>query len=138
MLDLNITTIIQMVNFFVVLYVLNAMLIKPVRAILQERKDKMDGLSGDAEAFEREASERLAAYEAELVRARNEGVALRDTARADGTKAQQDIVKSATAKAQEELMAVQAELRREAEATLNELRKEVSSLADKLAVKVMN
>ncbi len=138
MLDLNITTLIQMVNFFIALYVLNIMLVRPVRAILQERKDKMNGLSGDAEAFEREATERLAAYEADLARARNEGVAMRDAARNEAAKAQQDIVKNATSKAQEELVAVQDELKREAEATLNELRKEISKLADKLAVKVLN
>ncbi len=138
MLDLNITILIQMVNFFIALYVLNSLLIRPIRAILQERRDKVNGLTGDAEAFEREAQERLAAYEAELMRARNEGTSLRDEARLDATKTQQEIVKSATAKAQEELAKVQEELRLEAEATLAALRKQVSSLADQLATKVMN
>ncbi len=138
MLDLDITTLIQMVNFFIVLYVLNAMLIKPVRAILQERRDKMNGLSGDAEAFEREATDRLKAYEAELAKARNEGVALRDAARNEAATTQQDIMRKATATAQKELAKAQEELRLEAESTLNELKKNVSSLAEKLATKITN
>ncbi len=137
MLDLNITMLIQMVNFFIALYVLNVMLIKPIRAILQERRQKMDGLAGDAEAFEREAALRIEAYQAELSRARQEGVAMRDAARNEGVAKQQEIVGEAGRTAQEELAAAEASVRREAEATLQELKKQVGSLANKIATRVM-
>ena len=137
MLDLNITMLIQMVNFFIALYVLNMLLIKPIRAILQERRDKVDGLVGDAEAFEREATERLEAYQAELSRARHEGAVLRDAARNEGVKKQQEIVSEAGRKAQAELAKAHEAFRAEASATLAELKQQVSGLAEKLAVRVM-
>ncbi len=137
MLDLNITMLIQMVNFFIALYVLNVLLIRPIRAILQERRAKMDGLVNDAEGFEREAEERLEAYQADLSRARQEGSALRDAARNEGVKKQQEIIGEAGRSAQAELAKAQEAFRAEADATLVELRKQVSGLADKLAVRVM-
>ncbi len=137
MLDLNITMLIQMVNFFIALYVLNVLLIRPIRAILQERRAKVDGLVDAADGFEREAQERLDAYQAELSRARQEGSALRDAARSEGVKQQQEIVSAAGRTAQAELAKAQEAFRAEADATLNELKKQVSGLADKLATRVM-
>ena len=37
MLDLNITLLFQLVNFFIALYVLNLLLIRPIRAIMNAR-----------------------------------------------------------------------------------------------------
>ncbi len=138
MLDLNITTFIQMVNFFIALYVLNILLIRPVRAILQERREKMDGLNKEAGDFEHEAQKRIESYQAELARARQEGIALRDAARNEGAKKQQEIVSEAGRKAQSELAAAHATLRAEADATLSELKTQVKVLAGKLATRVMS
>ena len=44
MLDLNITLVFQLVNFFIALYVLNLLLIRPIREIIRKRKAVM--LSG--------------------------------------------------------------------------------------------
>lgn len=137
MLDLNITILFQMVNFFIVLYVLNILLIRPIRAILQERKDKMDDMSGEAEAFEREAKERLSAYQAELTRARQEAGLTREAARNEALAEQQRVVQTASQKAQAFLAEAQASIKVEAEATLAELQKQVKQLAGKLATRVM-
>ena len=41
MLDLNITLVFQLVNFFIALYVLNLLLIRPIREIIRKRKAVM-------------------------------------------------------------------------------------------------
>lgn len=136
MLDLNITVLFQMINFFVALYVLNILLIRPVRAVLRERKAKMEELSGEAAAFEHEAKERLDAYEAALAFARQEAVAAREQARAEGLTEQQRMVRDATQNAQTLLAEAQAGIRTEADAALAALRKRVKSLADTVAARV--
>ena len=137
MLNLDITMLIQMVNFFIALYVLNYLLIRPIRAILRERREKMDDISGEAGAFERAAEEKLAAYQAELARARQDAGLTRDAGRAEGVAAQQKIVGDASQKAQAYLAEAQATIKAEAAATLAELQKQVKSLAGKLATRVM-
>ena len=72
MLDLNITLLFQLVNFFIAIFVLNILLIRPIRDIIKKRNGVMDNLAGEADNFESQAAERLASYEAELARARQD------------------------------------------------------------------
>lgn len=137
MLDLNITMLFQLVNFFIALYVLNILLIQPIRSIILERKAKMDDLAGEAEAFDREAAERLAAYQAELTRARQDANATREQARAAALSEQQNIVGTAAKDAQAHLAEAQAAIKAEADAARAALRKQVKGLADKLAARVL-
>ena len=137
MLDLNITMLFQLVNFFIALYVLNILLIRPIRSILLERKAKMDDLAGEAEAFDREAAERLSAYQAALTRARQEANATREEARVAALVEQQEIVGTAGKDAQAHLAQAQAAIRAEADAALKSLRAQVKGLADKLAARVL-
>lgn len=69
MLDLNITLVFQLVNFFIALFMLNILLIRPIRTIIKKRNGIMDDMAGEADSFETQAAERLAEYEAELARA---------------------------------------------------------------------
>ena len=55
MLDLNITLVFQLVNFFIALYVLNLLLIRPIREIIRKRKAVMDDMSGESESYEYQA-----------------------------------------------------------------------------------
>ena len=59
MLDLNITLLFQLANFFIALIVLNILLIRPVREIIKKRNGLMDDLAGEADAFNAEATEKL-------------------------------------------------------------------------------
>lgn len=137
MLDLNITMLIQMVNFFIALFVLNYLLIRPIRAILQERREKMEDIGGEAGAFERDAAEKLASYQEALIHARQEAGLTREQGRTDGTAEQHQIMGVASQKAQAYLAEAQASIKAEANATLDELRKQVKSLAGKVATRVM-
>ena len=42
MLDLNITMLFQLANFLITLFVLNLLLIRPIRKIIRDRKALMD------------------------------------------------------------------------------------------------
>ena len=61
MLDLNITLVFQLVNFFIALYVLNLLLIRPIREIIRKRKAVMDDMSGESESYEYQAEQRMQA-----------------------------------------------------------------------------
>ena len=72
MLDLNITLVFQLVNFFIALYVLNLLLIRPIREIIRKRKAVMDDMSGESESYEYQAEQRLSDYDNQLTRARQD------------------------------------------------------------------
>ena len=137
MLDLNITLLFQLANFLIALFDLNILLIRPIRRIIRQRKDVMDGMRGEAESFEDEAAKRLDNYEAALVQARRDAARLCDEGRSAGAAEQQVIVGDAQKKAQEILAQTRRELKAEAQQTLAALRGQVASLSAMTAEKVL-
>lgn len=138
MLDLNVTLLIQLANFLITLFVLNLLLIKPIRKIIRERRALMDGLAGDAAGFEQKAKNSLADYEAQLTKARQEAALAREGGRAAGQKEQQVLVDEAQKQAQGILGEARDRLNAEAAACLTELRSQVGKLSQQLAGRVLN
>ena len=133
MLDLNITLVFQLVNFFIAIFVLNILLIRPIREIIKKRNGVMDNLAVEADSFESQAAERLANYEAELARARQDAGLTREEGRNAGLTEQQGIVGTAQKSARDILADTRRSLRGQAEATLSELRNQVSDFSARLA-----
>lgn len=137
MLDLNITLLFQLANFFIALVVLNILLIRPVREIIKKRNGIMDGMAAEADAFNAEAAEKLNAYEAELARARQEAGLTREESRQSGLSEQQDIVGEAQQSARQLLAENRTALRGQAEAALNELRNGISDFSARLGNRLL-
>ncbi len=137
MLDLNITMIFQLVNFLVAIYVLNILLIRPIRDIIKKRNGIMDGMAEEAESFEYQAAERLANYEAELARARQDAGLTREEGRAEGMVEQQKLVGDAQKSARDILAETRDSLQAQAAKTLDELRNQVSDFSARLAAKLI-
>ena len=133
MLDLNITMAFQMVNFLIAIYVLNILLIRPIRAIIKKRNGIMDGMAEEAESFEYQAAERLTAYEAGLARARQDAGSNREAGRAAGVVEQQKLVGEAQQSARDILAETRASLQAQAAETLETLRKQVGEFSSRLA-----
>ncbi|MBQ3060652.1 MAG: ATP synthase F0 subunit B [Desulfovibrio sp.] len=137
MLDLNITMLFQLVNFFVAIIVLNFLLIRPIREIIKKRNGVISDMTGEADSFESQAAQRLDNYEAELARARQEAGKARAAGREAGQAEQQAIVGNAQQKAREILDETRRKLQDEASVTLAALRDQVGGLSDKLADKLI-
>lgn len=137
MLDLNITLLFQLANFFIALVVLNILLIRPVRQIIKKRNGIMDDMAAEADSFNAEAAEKLNAYEAELARARQEAGLAREEGRQSGLNEQQDIVGEAQQSARQLLAENRTALRGQAEAALNELRNGISDFSARLGNRLL-
>ena len=133
MLDLNITLVFQLVNFFIALYVLNLLLIRPIREIIRKRKAVMDDMSGESESYEY----RLSDYDNQLTRARQDAGQNREKAREAGAAEQASLVAEAQKRAQEIIAETRRNLQAEADASLKELRGQVATLSGQLAERVL-
>ncbi len=133
MLDLNITLLFQLGNFFIAVFLLNVLLIKPIREVLKKRRSIVDGLTGEAEDFESRAEQKLADYDAALKQARQEAAQARLAGRQDGVAEQQTILAAAQKEAHAILDQARTKLQEEATATIQALRGEVSTLSKKIA-----
>ncbi len=138
MLDLNITMLFQLVNFLITIFVLNQLLIKPLRKVMRERKEMMASLATDAQTSEDKAKSSLDDYESQLTKARQDASSNRDSGRAAGVKEQQALLEEAQKKAQGILGEERKRLHAEAESSLQELRSKVGAYSQQLAARVLN
>lgn len=66
MINLNIAFLLQIINVFVLLAILNFLLFRPIRKIMAERDSEISGDKGKAIALDRDVQEKVALYEARL------------------------------------------------------------------------
>ncbi|MBO4335268.1 MAG: ATP synthase F0 subunit B [Desulfovibrio sp.] len=133
MLDLNITLLFQLANFFIAVYLLNVLLVRPVRQVLKKRQQIVDDMSGEAETFESQAEKSLSDYEAALKQARQEASQARLKGREQGLSEQQSLVSQAQKEARSILDQARVSLQKEANETLAALRAQAGALSEKLA-----
>jgi F-type H+-transporting ATPase subunit b len=137
MIDIDKTVLIQFVNFVISLFVLNLLLIRPVRDIIRKRAEKMAGLLEGAEAFAARADEKIKNYNAALEEARKAGALERGALREAGLAQEKQILEAAGADAAAKIAAERAAIGAEAGAAKNTLAGQVGALAQKVAAKVL-
>ena len=69
MVTIDITMVIQMINMVVLMFLLNGVLYKPVKKILKERSEKMQGMQNDVAKFEQNARLRQEEVDAKMSKA---------------------------------------------------------------------
>lgn len=137
MLDLNITLVFQFINFLIAIFLLNWLLIRPVRAIIKKRNGIMDGLASEADKFHSEAVARLNAYEAELAKARQQAGLAREEGKNAGLAELEAIVGKAQQSARQLLEENRATLQHQADQALAELRDSIDHFSTQMGKKLM-
>jgi F-type H+-transporting ATPase subunit b len=113
MIDIDSTFFIQLINFLLTVVFLNILLIKPIRDKIKERNTLMADQLSTIESFTANADEKLKGYEQALDSARQQGLELRKSMRAEGSGEEQQIMSAvgkevaATMKAAQEAIAAQ-------------------------------
>lgn len=138
MVDLTLGTILaQMLNFFILVWILARFAYKPLVSMMQERKERIAKDLADAQAARNEAEQFKADYAAQIANARQEAQQIVEKA-----------VQQAEATTREQLAAAREQIEREKERArqdivnerdraMNNLRNEVISLSVVMATKVV-
>lgn len=137
MVEINGTIFIQIVNFLVLIFVLNIVLYKPIRSILRQRKEKMQGLETSAQSTGQQAEERNQAYTDGLKEARLKGQKEKEVLMKAAKEEEQAMVSKINAKAQQELATVKEKIAKDTDAVRNALEKEVDAFASAITQKIL-
>ena len=129
MIELNITLIIQLVNFLILLALLNVLIYKPIRGIVKERQAKMSSDLTEIERFNDQARSKLDEYQAALDRARKEAADIRESEKKEAVAEEKDILAAASEEGATKLNAA----RKDIEAQSQEARKALSQQVKKYA-----
>lgn len=138
MIELNATLLIQMVNFLILLAILNLILYRPIRGIIKRRSEKLAADMNDVEKFNEQAGKKLQDYEQSLQEARSEAGAIRNEYRSEGSEKEKEIVDQAKQEAAQELEESRKQLRQQREEAQQKLLQEIDQYAEKVAQKVMS
>jgi len=87
MITMDITLVIQIINMFVLMFLLNGVLYKPVKKILKERSEKLQGMQVDISESETKARTRQEEVDAKMAKASGRAKAALDSARAEAQAA---------------------------------------------------
>lgn len=131
------TILVQIVNFLVLIYILNIVLYKPVRGMLNQRKAKVDGLVGSVDATNRQIEDRNRAFEEGIKAARAKGQEEKEARLQSALQEEQNIVAEINTRAKEELAAVKAKIAQDTDAVRTALERELDTFADAIAQKIL-
>ena len=126
----------QIILFFIVYWVLSKFAFKPIMAMLEERRRRIEEGQINAEKIKQQLAEAQTKYEETLARANAEAQRLIEEVKASGEKLADEKRQAALAEAQEIIRRTQEALGMERERTLAELKKEVGRLVAETTEKV--
>ena len=131
------STLIQIINFVFLIWVLNLLLYKPIRKILAQRKEKIDGLELSIETSAKDALEKDEAFSAGIKEARARGFKEKEALMQQATDEEKKIIADINRKAQAELAEIRNKIKKEAEVARESLQKEVDNFANQICQKIL-
>ncbi len=137
MIDLNITFLWQLVNFFVLLFLLKKYLYGPVTEMLDKRSEKIENDLQEARKQREEAKELKEQREKELKEARQKAQKIVEEAEARGEERAEEIVSAAEEEAERIKERRMAEIEQARQDAADELRRQVSNISLQVAGKFL-
>ena len=137
MISLDSSIVIQIVNFVFLICVLNIVLYKPIRKVLQLRREKISGLEKSIQTSERDLKEKDEALLAAIKAARERGLKEKESLLNSATEDEKKIIESIHRKAQEEFLAVREQIAKDADIVRGVLQKEIDEFAAAIGRKIL-
>lgn len=137
MIDFDITFFIQLANFLILLFLLNLLLFRPIRRVMDERKQITDGGHQRARDLEEQIQAKMSAYREKLQDAKSRAAEERSALRAAAGEEEARILSDAQKKAAAQLETIRSQVDQEAATAGQSLRDNAAQLAEQVASKVL-
>ncbi len=133
----DISLVYQMINFLVLLFVLNLVLYKPIRNVLLARKAKIEGMQNGAEKAQSDLVAGEDAYNSGLKQARSKGLKSKEAFIEEASKEEKEIIDRINKKAQANLADIKTQVAQETEQARKALEAEVEVYAKAIGEKIL-
>mgnify|MGYP001130405853 CR=1 FL=1 len=128
---------VQVANFLIILVVLNAVLIAPVRRMLKLRAETIAAQTSEIDGFTSSADAKIKNYQAALEEARSVAAAERTGLREQGLTEEKAILEAAGKQAGDSLKAARAKVADESKVAYDTMLAGVTGMAEKAASKIL-
>jgi F-type H+-transporting ATPase subunit b len=137
MINPDITLLIQMINFFILLIVLNLILFRPIRNIIKERNQIVENFNSDIASLTGEAQASMEEFEAKVLEARKEGVGRIQSMKDEGEQAEVELIATTTQEAQAKIEEARKKVASDIQDARTELQKQVQTFSVAVTEKIL-
>ncbi len=131
------SVVIQIVNFLLSIWILNLLLYKPIRKILIQRKEKMQGLELSIEMADKDAVEKDQSFAAGIKEARVKGLQEKEALIQQAADEEKRVVAEINRQAQAELADLREKIKKDAVVVRESLEKEIGDFASQISQKIL-
>jgi F-type H+-transporting ATPase subunit b len=136
-IELNLSFIIQLINFGILVLVLNIFLYKPIRKVLAERRQVIESAREKTDSVDTEVQSKMAQYEARLHAAKSEAGARRADALKVAQSEETAILEKARRQASESLASIRDRVAKEAGEARDLLKVQAEALSGDICEKIL-
>ncbi len=139
MLDIQLKWLIVLaIQFLVLLFILNAILFKPLMQIFKQRDDTVKGALDAAKDMGNKREESISRLNRELAESRTKAKETFESLKGEGVNKQKEVLSAAEAEAVGILEKAKAEIKTDAEKARNALRADIDKFSDEIVRKLVN
>jgi len=136
-IELNLAFFVQIINFGILVLVLNIFLFKPIRKVLAERRQIIDGAREKTASVDLEVQEKMALYEAKLRDAKTEAAARRAEALKQAQAEETSLLEKAKNDAAVTLGSIREKVAKEATEARTLLKQHAETLSADITEKIL-
>lgn len=133
LISINETVIVQLISFLIFLFIINRVMIAPLRGVMAERQQHLDGIRQDIEDAEKEMARLHHQQREQEAEVRREAAKLREKLEVEGNREATAILQGA----EKEIAGLRAVAEQEIAAKLGAARRLIEAEAEVLAVHIM-
>jgi F-type H+-transporting ATPase subunit b len=133
----DVSLIIQIANFLLIIWILNLILYRPIRNILRQRKEKIEGLELRIETYNEDAQKKDDAFASGIQEARTKGLKEKETLLQSAAEEEKQIIADVNTKAQAELAEIRKKIVKDTKAVSASLQEKVDEFANDICQKIL-
>lgn len=137
MISINATLIIQLINFLIIVFILNKILFRPILKLLAERDDLIEGTKVRAVELKEKGEEKLLEYNQALDQARRKASESQAEVRKEALAAADTMIQSAMAEEQKIIAQIREEIKAEAEKARMDLKAQAETISNEVSLKIL-
>jgi F-type H+-transporting ATPase subunit b len=131
------TLLLQIVNFIVLIFILNAVCYKPIRNILIERSKKIKGFEQDIEGLKQETADSDQTFQSKIGEAKVKGFQQQEALKESAEEEEKRLIEEIHQKAQADLEAIRAQIAKDAEGARASLQAQAQAFSAAIAEKIL-
>jgi len=137
MIDIDWTLGALIINFLVLVFLLNVVLFRPIRKALKERQAKLDAQAADISLLETQGQDLDSEIKDKLAAARREGGGVREALKEEGAAAEASLLAEVKREVDLEWSRVEQQIKEDMARARKTLKAEAQSFAQLLASKIL-